>query len=93
VSTYRSTELPRNVPEATIKWGELFTDLLLSWLLYVLGGVFIAGLLGYGNGGASGVPSAIGRYLGFIIMVRPVIFVFRTMFRLVIGKRGMELFR
>ena len=93
VSTFRAVEAPRVVLEEQFDWGEVFTDFFLSWLLYVLGGVFIAGLLGYGNGGMSGVGSAIGGFLGFIILVRPVTFVFRTLFRLVIGKRGMELFR
>lgn len=93
VSAYRSPDAPRRVPEEGVNWGEVFKDFFLSWLLYVLGGVFIAGLLGYGNGGMSGVGSAIGGFLGFIILVRPVTFVFRTLFRLVIGKRGMELFR
>ena len=93
VSTYRSADAPRHVPGEGVNWGEVFTDFFLSWLLYVLGGVFIAGLLGYGTGGMSGVGSAIGGFLGLIIFVRPVTFVFRTLFRLVIGKRGMELFR
>ena len=93
VSAYRSADAPRHVPEEGVNWGEVFTDFFLSWLLYVLGGVFIAALIGYGNGGMSGAGSAIGGFLGFIIMVRPVTFVFRTLFRLAIGKRGMELFR
>jgi hypothetical protein len=93
VSAYRSVDAPRQVAREGVNWGEVFADFFLSWLLYVLGGVFIAGLLGYGNGGMSGVGSAIGGFLGFIILVRPVTFVFRTLFRLVIGKRGMELFR
>ncbi len=93
VSAYSSVSSSRQVPKAGVDWGEVFKDFFLSWLLYVLGGVFIAGLLGYGNGGMSGVGSAIGGFLGFIILVRPVTFVFRTLFRLVIGKRGMELFR
>ncbi len=93
VSTYRSADAPRHVPKEGVNWGEVFTDFFLSWLLYVLGGVFIAGLIGYGNGGISGAGSAIGGFLGLIILVRPVTFVFRTLFRLVIGKRGMELFR
>jgi hypothetical protein len=41
----------------------------------------------------SGVGSAIGGFLGFIILVRPVTFVFRLLFRLATGKRGMDLFR
>lgn len=93
VSAYSSVGSSRQVPKAGVDWGEVFKDFFLSWLLYVLGGVFIAGLLGYGNGGMSGVGSAIGGFLGFIILVRPVTFVFRTLFRLAIGKRGMELFR
>ncbi len=93
VSAYRSVDAPRQVTREGVNWGELLTDFLLSWLLYVLGGLFIAGLIGYGNGGMSGVGSAIGGFLGFIILVRPVTFVFRTLFRLIIGKRGMELFR
>lgn len=93
VSAYTSAGTSRPVPNGGVNWGEVFTDFFLSWLLYVLGGVFIAGLLGYGTGGMSGVGSAIGGFLGFIILVRPVTFVFRTLFRLAIGKRGMELFR
>jgi hypothetical protein len=93
VSAYRSADAPRHVPEEGVNWGEVFTDFFLSWLLYVLGGVFIAALIGYGNGGMSGAGSAIGGFLGFIIMVRPVTFVFRTIFRLATGKRGAELFR
>ena len=93
VSAYRSSDAPRHVPEEGVNWGEVFTDFFLSWMLYVLGGVFIAALIGYGNGGMPGAGSAIGGFLGFIIMVRPVTFVFRTIFRLAIGKRGMELFR
>ncbi len=93
VSAYRSVDAPRQVTREGINWGEILTDFLLSWLLYVLGGLFIAGLIGYGNGGMSGVGSAIGGFLGFIILVRPVTFVFRTLFRLIIGKRGIELFR
>ncbi len=93
VSAYRSVDAPRQVTREGVNWGELLTAFLLSWLLYVLGGLFIAGLIGYGNGGMSGVGSAIGGFLGFIILVRPVTFVFRTLFRLVVGKRGIELFR
>ena len=85
--------MPRRVPEEGVNWGDVFKDFFLSWLLYVLGGTLIAGLIGYGNGGMSGVGSAIGGFLGFIILVRPVTFVFRTLFRLATGKRGMELFR
>lgn len=68
-------------------------DFFLSWLLYLLVGVFIAVLIGYLNAGVSGVGAAIGGYVGFIIMVRPVTFVFRTLFRLAMGKRGVELFK
>jgi hypothetical protein len=93
VSAYRSVDAPRQVAREGVNWGEVLTDFLLSWLLYVLGGLFIAGLIGYGNGGMSGVGSAIGGFLGFIILVRPVTFVFRTLFRLIVGKRGIELFR
>jgi len=93
VSSYKVAHAPPQVPREGVNWGEVFTDFFLSWLLYVLGGLFIAGLIGYGNGGMSGVGSAIGGFLGFITLVRPVTFVFRTLFRLVIGKRGMELFR
>jgi len=93
VSTFRAVEAPRVVLEEQIDWSEVFTDFFLSWLLYVLGGVFIAGLLGYGTGGMSGVGSAIGGFLGLIILVRPVTFVLGPFFRLIIGKRGMELFR
>lgn len=93
VSAYTSASTSRQIPKDGINWSKVLKDFLLSWLLYVLGGVFIAGLLGYGNGGMSGVGAAIGGFLGFIILVRPVTFVFRTFFRLVIGKRGMELFR
>ena len=93
VSAYRSPDAPRRVPEEGVNWGEVFTDFFLSWLLYVLGGVFIAALIGYGNGGMSGAGSAIGGFLGLIILVRPVTFLFRTIFRMAIGKRGKELFR
>lgn len=93
VSTFRSADPPRHVPEKEASWREVLADFFLSWLLYILGGVFIAGLLGYGRGGLSGVGPAIGGFLGFIILVRPVSFVFRILFRLIIGKRGMELFR
>lgn len=93
VSAYLSFEASRQITQGVVNWGEVLTDFLLSWLLYVLGGLFIAGLIGYGNGGMSGVGSAIGGFLGFIILVRPVTFLFRTIFRLLIGKRGMELFR
>jgi hypothetical protein len=93
VSTFRTADAPLQVPQAGLDWGDVFKDFFLSWLLYVVGGIFIASLLGYVNGGASGVGSAIGGFLGFIILVRPVTFVFRTLFRLIIGKRGLELFR
>jgi len=93
VSSYKVAHALPQVPREGVNWGEVFTDFFLSWLLYVLGGVFIAGLLGYGNGGLSGVGSAIGGFLGFIILVRPVTFVFRLLFRLATGKRGMDLFR
>lgn len=93
VSTYRNSEAPHRVSEVGANWSEVFTDFFLSWLLYILGGVLIAALIGYGNGGMSGVGSAIGGFLGFIILVRPVTFLFRIIFRLAIGKRGMELFR
>lgn len=93
VSSYRSTEVSRDIPKQGVNWGEVFKDFFLSWLLYVLGGTLIAGLIGYGNGGMSGAGSAIGGFLGFIILVRPVTFLFRTLFRLATGKRGMELFR
>ena len=93
VSSNRSTEVSRDTPKPGVNWGEVLKDFFLSWLLYVLGGIFIAGLIGYGNGGMSGVGSAIGGFLGFIILVRPVTFFFRTLLRLATGKRGMELFR
>ena len=93
VSAYRNAEAPRQIPEEEVKWGDILADFFLSWLLYVLGGVSIAGLIGYGNGGMSGAGSAIAGFLGLIILVRPVTFLFRTLFRLAIGKRGMELFR
>jgi hypothetical protein len=92
VSSYRSTEVSRDTPKPGVNWDEVLKDFFLSWLLYVLGGIFIAGLIGYGNGGMSGAGSAIGGFLGFIILVRPVTFLFRTLFRLATGKRGMELF-
>lgn len=93
VSAYGGDDAKRETPQDAVNWGEVSRDFLLSWMLYIVGGVFIAGLLGYGNGGISGVGSAIGGYLGFIILVRPVTFMFRTFYRLVIGRRGMDLFK
>jgi hypothetical protein len=93
VSSYRTADTPRSNTKEGVNWSEVFKEFFLSWLLYVLGGIFIAGLIGYGNGGMSGVGSAIGGFLGFIILVRPVTFVFRLLFRLATGKRGMDLFR
>jgi len=93
VSAYGGDDAKRETPQEAIDWGAVSRDFFLSWILYIAGGVFIAGLLGYGNAGISGVGSAIGGYLGFIIFVRPVTFMFRTFFRLVIGRRGMDLFK
>jgi hypothetical protein len=93
VSSYRCADASLRVPEEGVNWGDVLKDFFLSWLLYVLGGTLIAGLIGYGNGGMSGVGSAIGGFLGFIILVRPVTFLFRTLFRLATGKRGMDLYR
>lgn len=93
VSANRSADAPRHAPQEGVNWGEVIMDFFLSWLLYLLVGVFIAVLIGYLNAGVSGVGAAIGGYVGFIIMVRPVTFVFRTLFRLAMGKRGVELFK
>ncbi len=93
VSAYGGDDAKRETPQDAVNWGEVSRDFLISWMLYIVGGVFIAGVIGYGNGGVSGVGSAIGGYLGFIILVRPVTFMFRTFYRLVIGRRGMDLFK
>ncbi len=93
VSTYGGQQVQISTPREGVNWSEVLKGFFLSWILYVLGGTLVAGLIGYGRGGVSGVGSAIGGYLGFIIMVRPVSFLLRTIFRLIIGKRGMELFR
>ena len=66
-------------------------SLFVSWLLTVIIGVLILGLVGYGNSGADGAGRLIGTYVGLLILVRPLFLVIEIISRAITGKRGVDL--
>jgi len=66
-------------------------SLLISWLITVVVGVFVLGLIGYGNSGADGAGRLIGTYIGLLIFVRPIFLVIEIISRAIMGKRGVDL--
>jgi hypothetical protein len=66
-------------------------SLFISWLITVVVGVIILGLIGYGNSGADGAGRLIGAYIGLLIFVRPIFLVIEVISRAITGKRGVDL--
>ena len=71
--------------------GSALLSLLVSWLITVLIGVIILGLIGYGNSGAEGAGRLIGTYIGLLIFVRPIFLIVEIISRAIMGKRGVDL--
>lgn len=66
-------------------------SLLVSWLITVIIGALVLGLVGYGNSGADGAGRLIGTYIGLLLFVRPVFLVIEIITRAIMGKRGIDL--
>ncbi len=66
-------------------------SLFISWLLTVIIGVLVLGLVGYGNSRADGAGRLIGTYIGLLIFVRPLFLVIEIISRAIMGKRGVDL--
>ncbi len=71
--------------------GSALLSLLVSWIITVLIGVIILGLIGYGNSGAEGAGRLIGTYIGLLIFVRPIFLIVEIISRAIMGKRGVDL--
>ncbi len=71
--------------------GSALLSLLVSWIITVLIGVIILGLIGYGNSGAEGASRLIGTYIGLLIFVRPIFLIVEIISRAIMGKRGVDL--
>ncbi len=91
LSNLTVSEPPKEVKAEERNLASALLSLFISWLITVVVGVIILGLVGYGNSGTDGAGRLIGTYIGMLIFVRPIFLVIEIISRAIMGKRGVEL--
>jgi len=91
LATLTTSDAPMSAKTAERSLASALVSLVISWLITVVIGVLILGIVGYGNSGADGAGRLIGAYIGLLIFVRPLFLVIEIISRAITGKRGVDL--
>ncbi len=91
LSNLSVSQPPKEVKAEERNLASALLSLFISWLITVVVGVIILGLVGYGNSGTDGAGRLIGTYIGMLIFVRPIFLVIEIISRAIMGKRGVDL--
>lgn len=91
LSTLTNSQAQDSAKTAERSLASALVSLFISWLLTVIIGVLVLGLVGYGNSRAEGAGRLIGTYIGLLIFVRPLFLVIEIISRAIMGKRGVDL--